>query len=374
VWLQGRPRVARRPGRMRVRANADPVSLRRRTTRRECLHLSPFALAGEAPACRGLIADALEDGRKMRLRAEADRKRNLRQRPFGGGQQRLGVLDPVIEQIFSGPITGRGAELRCKVHSGQAGDIGEFGQANAAVEMIGDILLDPPQPPFRQGIDPGAWQFQTCEMHRKGLADAARKLVVRGVAKFDQRLGKLGCERIAQQDEIIQSLGPGKLCRKLIRGDVKVQEGAWQLELHGEGLRRRGEIQCARGHGPVENDLAIPGQFRARGLEGDADEIAILRRRRLVRRGAPRVFPSRDRYVLGRRSHARIDLTPLTLPNDRVCCLGEFAIPRGARKFNPGGTCLQIGQHRSSSPGVLRCLQPANAQSPAFHGERIGVS
>ena len=166
---------------MRARADAycgcaDPAPLRRRTTRRHCLHLTPFALAGEAPACRGLIADALEHGRKMRLRAEADGKRDLRQRPLGGRQQRLGLLDPVIEQIFAGPVTGRGAELRRKVHSGQAGDIGEFGQADAAVEMIGDILLDAPQPPFRQGIDLGAWQFQPRQMHRKGLADAARKL------------------------------------------------------------------------------------------------------------------------------------------------------------------------------------------------------
>ncbi|MGY3651128.1 hypothetical protein ACVWW2_006419 [Bradyrhizobium sp. LM4.3] len=53
------------------------------------------------------------------------------------------------------------------------------------MEMIGDILLDAPQPPFRQGIDPGARRFQSGEMHRKGLADAARKLVVRGVAVFD---------------------------------------------------------------------------------------------------------------------------------------------------------------------------------------------
>ncbi|MGY2937814.1 hypothetical protein ACVWZ6_007416 [Bradyrhizobium sp. GM6.1] len=112
----------------------------------------------------------------------------------------------------------------------------ELGQADAAVEMIGDILLDAPQPPFRQGIDLGAWQFQPRQMHREGLANAARELVVRGVAKFDQRLGKLGRERIAQQDEIIQTFGSGKLCRKLIRGDVKVQEGAWRLELYGEGL------------------------------------------------------------------------------------------------------------------------------------------
>ena len=66
-------------------------------------------------------------------------------------------------------------------------------------------------------------------MHRKGLADAARELLVRGIAMLGQCLGELGGERVAQQDEVIEALGRGPRRRKMIGGDVEVQEaqGDW---------------------------------------------------------------------------------------------------------------------------------------------------
>src|SRR6476659_6683311 len=98
-------------------------------------------------------------------------------------------------------------------------------------------------------------------MHRKGLADAARELLVRGIAMLGQCLGELGCERVAQQDEVVEALGRRPRRRKMIGGDVEVQESAGRMELHAEKLRWRTDVQRARGHGAVEDDLTVPRQL-----------------------------------------------------------------------------------------------------------------
>ncbi|MFK4534388.1 hypothetical protein ABIA00_002571 [Bradyrhizobium ottawaense] len=174
---------------------------------------------------------------------------------------------------------------------------------------------------------------------------------VSGIILLDQRLGKLGGERIAEQHEVIEPVGRNDMRRKMIRGDVDVQEGAWRLELHAERFRRSGDIERPCRHGAVENDLTVPCQLRARGLQGDADEIAIVRRRRFVRRAAPRVLPSRDRDVLGRAVRSAIDLTPLALPGDHLRGANNLVIPRAGWKIDPGMRRVQIVRHRSSSPG-----------------------
>src|SRR6185436_17975998 len=67
-----------------------------------------FVPPGASPA-RGRIArDALEDGREMRLRAEAHGERDLGQRRLGIRQQRFRVFDALMEEIFARSISRRG--------------------------------------------------------------------------------------------------------------------------------------------------------------------------------------------------------------------------------------------------------------------------
>ena len=98
----------------------DARSLRNALNRRQVV------LAG-APPARGCFAgDPLEHGREVRLCAEADGQRDFGQRRFGARQQRFGVLDALMQQIFPRAVSCRSAELRRKVHPGQAGDLGEI--------------------------------------------------------------------------------------------------------------------------------------------------------------------------------------------------------------------------------------------------------
>src|SRR5271155_5506738 len=183
---------------------------------RETLYGGQFILAGASPACRRFARDALEDGRKMRLRAEADVQRDFGQGRFSVRQQQLRAFDALMLEIFAWAISRRSAELRRKVHAGQTCGLGEVGQTDAATEMCLNVILDAPEPPFRQGIDFGSRKFEPDEKHRKRLTDATRKLFVGRIAVLGQRLCELLGERIAQQDEVIQAHRPEELRRRLL--------------------------------------------------------------------------------------------------------------------------------------------------------------
>ena len=325
-----------------------PILAWREPPSRRSFQLGPFVPGGGAPSRRRLVADALEHGREMRLGAEPDGKRDLGQRPLRRRQQRLCVLDPVIEQIFARTVSGRCTELCGEMHPRESCNIGELGQADAAFEMSGDMLLDTPQAPFRQGIDLGARQFGPGQMHRKDLADAMGKLVACGIALLGERLGQSRGERIAQQNEVVEpfrsALRPSR--REMLRRDVEVQESARRLELGAQLFRRRADIQGTRRHDAVEDDPALPGQGGARCLQRNADEISVGRRRRCVPRGLPRVVPSRDRDVVQRGLRAANDLTPSGFPGDCLRRVRCFVISRSGRKIDPGVGLVQFGQHR----------------------------
>src|SRR5215510_4541879 len=59
----------------------------------------PFVPAGAAPARRRIACDALEHGREMRLRAEANSERNLGQGRLRVRQQRFRVFDALMQEI-----------------------------------------------------------------------------------------------------------------------------------------------------------------------------------------------------------------------------------------------------------------------------------
>lgn len=65
------------------RRDTTPELACRRLTLAAYLDGGQSVPAGAAPARRSFARDALEDGRKMRLRAEADGQRDLGQRHFG---------------------------------------------------------------------------------------------------------------------------------------------------------------------------------------------------------------------------------------------------------------------------------------------------
>src|SRR6187431_3157747 len=145
-----------------------------------------------------------------------------------------------------------------------------------------DVFLDAPQAPFRQGVDLGSREFEPRNMHRKRLTDALRKFFVGGIAALGQRLCQLLGEWIAQQNEVVQAFDSGAPRRqlpgrKVIERYVEVQEIARRMELRAELFRWCAYIQRAGRHQAVEYDLAPPGQFQPRGLQGNGYEIAIGR-------------------------------------------------------------------------------------------------
>ena len=103
-----------------------PVVAGRTRSLRNALNRRQRVLAGAPPPRRSFAGHPLEHGREVRLRAEADGQRDFGQRRFGARQQRFCVLDALMQEIFARTVSRRRAELRCKVHAGQAGDLGEI--------------------------------------------------------------------------------------------------------------------------------------------------------------------------------------------------------------------------------------------------------
>src|SRR5664280_116238 len=110
--------------------------------------------------------------------------------------------------------------------------------------MSFDVFLDAPETPFRQSVDLGSRQFEPGEMHRKRLTYATCKLFVGRIALLGQGLCELLGERIAQQDQVVQTfdrreLRRRSLRRKVIRRNVEVQEVVRCMKLRTELLRWR---------------------------------------------------------------------------------------------------------------------------------------
>src|SRR5262245_42539746 len=107
-------------------------------------------------------------------------------------------------------------------------------------------------------------------MHCKRLTDAPGKFFIGAIAVLGQGPGQLFGEWIAQEGKVVQSVGSAALHRRLLRrkvicGNMEVQEVTRCMELRAELFRWPAHIQRSRRHDALEYGLATTGQFQSRG-------------------------------------------------------------------------------------------------------------
>ena len=241
------------------------------------------------PSRRRFAGEALEDRRKMRLRAEANRKRDVDERHRGIQHSHLGLFNALEKQVFVRPEARRNAKLRGKVHLRKARHRRHVAKADGPVD-VAEILLA-----FSAAISAAHGAFILPARHRP---HDDRLLMLPTCVRSVDRIIQ---QRTAQSSAVSRNRGPDRVPVLEVKPGL-VQEVIVGVEMKKSkgGTKRAfkywpGALTLCRRH-RSRTAASIGAQRQSRGFERDRHDMAPIRRPPAAR-GSPIAAVLRHRDV-----------------------------------------------------------------------------